>query len=197
MKMRIMQTKGLRGLLYEFGIVPPEGQRMLLQCIQAELAKAQAQGALPAVVGMSVQEPLRRIDPLQQDIGPLDRRWAAMVQHKLQALPGIGPLTATALVATAIDPSRFASGRQFAAWLGLTPPDESWWKAPPVGHLQARRPVREDFAHPWRQSRYRPSSSQRLDRATAATSTLQRGGGGTGQQARAHRLGRPGQRQGL
>ena len=126
MKMRIMQTNGLRGLLYEFGIVLPEGHRLLLQRIQGELATAQEQGRLPTVLVESVQEQLRRIDILQHDIDQLDRRLAAMVrqdQHMqaLQAIPGIGPLTATALVSTATDLNSFASGRQFAAWLGLTP----------------------------------------------------------------------------
>lgn len=112
MKMRIMQTNGVRGLLYEFGIVLPDGHRLLLQRIHGELAKAQDQ--------------LRRIVGLQQDIDQLDKRLAAMVkqnQHMqaLQAIPGIGPLTATALVSTATDMSSFESGRQFAAWLGLTP----------------------------------------------------------------------------
>jgi transposase len=124
--MRIMQTNGLRGLLYEFGIVLPEGHRLLLQRIQGELAAAQEQGRLPKLLVESVQDQLRRIDGLQDDIDQLDRRLASMVrqdQHMqaLQAIPGIGPLTATALVSTATDLSSFASGRQFAAWLGLTP----------------------------------------------------------------------------
>lgn len=71
MKMRIMQTNALRGLLYEFGVVLPVGHASQMQA--------------------------------------------------LQAVPGIGPLTATALIATASDMSGFKSGRQFAAWLGLTP----------------------------------------------------------------------------
>lgn len=126
MKVRIMQTNGLRGLLYEFGLVLPEGHRLLLQRIQSELAKAQEQDRLPSVVVASIQDQLRRIDSLQADIDQLDRRLAAMVkqnQHMqaLQAIPGIGPLTATALVSTATDLSSFESGRQFAAWLGLTP----------------------------------------------------------------------------
>lgn len=126
MKMRIMQTNGLRGLLYEFSIVLPEGHRLLSQRIQGELASAQGQGRLPKVLVESVQDQLRRIDGLQNDIDQLDRRLAAMVrqdQHMqaLQAIPGIGPLTATALVSTATDLNSFASGRQFAAWLGLTP----------------------------------------------------------------------------
>jgi transposase len=126
MKMRIMQTNGLRGLMYEVGVVLSEGHRVLLQQIQGALAKAQEQGALPSVVVVSVQEQLRRINTLQEDIDHIDRRLAAMVKQNqqmqaLQAIPGIGPMTATALVATATDLGSFASGRQFAAWLGLTP----------------------------------------------------------------------------
>ena len=126
MKMRIMQTNALRGLLYEFGIVLPEGHNKLLQSIQGELAKAQQENRLCDVVVLSVQEQLTRINAMQDDIDRLDKRLAAMVrqnQHMLavQSIPGIGPLTATALVATAADLSTFKSGRQFAAWLGLTP----------------------------------------------------------------------------
>ena len=125
MKVRIMQTNALRGLLYEFGIVLPEGHRALLKLVQDALAKAQEQ-QLPEVVVVSIQDQLRRIDSLQCDIDQLDKRLASMVkqnQHMLalQAIPGIGPLTATALVSTATDLSSFESGRQFAAWLGLTP----------------------------------------------------------------------------
>ncbi len=126
MKMRIMQTNALRGLLYEFGIVLPEGHRILLKRIHEELAKAQDRDSLPGVLVVSVQEQLRRIDGLQADIDQLDKRLASLAKQNrqmqaLQAIPGIGPLTATALVATATDLSSFASGRQFAAWLGLTP----------------------------------------------------------------------------
>lgn len=126
MKMRIMQTNALRGLLYEFGIALPEGHKKLLQSIQGELSKAQQTSCLSDVVVLSVQEQLKRIDALQEDIDQLDKRLAAMVKQSqqmlaVQAIPGIGPLTATALVATAADLSTFKSGRQFAAWLGLTP----------------------------------------------------------------------------
>ncbi len=126
MKMRIMQTNALRGLLYEFGIVLPEGHRILLQRIQEELAKAQEHGRLPDVVVVSVQEQLQRIEHLQSDIDHLEKRLASLVKQNqqmqaLQAIPGIGPLTATALVATATDLRSFESSRQFAAWLGLTP----------------------------------------------------------------------------
>lgn len=126
MKIRIMQTNALRGLIYEFGIVLPEGHNKLLQSVQAALAKAQEDKRLPDVVVLSVQEQLKRVHALQDDIDQLDKRLAAMVKQNpqmlaVQAIPGIGPLTATALVATASDLSSFKSGRQFAAWLGLTP----------------------------------------------------------------------------
>lgn len=126
MKIRIMQTNALRGLVYEFGIVLPEGHKKLLQSVQAALAKAQEDGRLPDVVVLSVQEQLKRVYALQDDIDQLDKRLAAMVKQNpqmlaVQDIPGIGPLTATALVATAADLSTFKSGRQFAAWLGLTP----------------------------------------------------------------------------
>ena len=45
--------------------------------------------------------------------------------RRLATIPGIGPVTATALAASVTDPSQFRSGRQFAAWLGLTPRQSS------------------------------------------------------------------------
>lgn len=126
MKMRIMQTNALRGLLYEFGIVLPLGHRALLARIPGELATALEQGQLPEMLVQSVQEQLGRVRALQVDIDRLDKRLRALVRQNqqmqaLQDVPGIGPLTATALVATAGDLHAFSSGRQFSAWLGLTP----------------------------------------------------------------------------
>ena len=68
MKMRIMQTNALRGLLYEFGIVLPVGHHALLQQIQPELARAQERDTLPEAIVQSMQEQLRRIDGFQADI---------------------------------------------------------------------------------------------------------------------------------
>lgn len=124
MKMRIMQTNAIRGLLYEFGIVLPEGHRVLLDRVKTELERADE--TLPACVTHSILEQLQRVHALQDDIDSIDKRLIALVKqnHQMQALqsiPGIGPLTATALIATATDIGSFNSGRQFAAWLGLTP----------------------------------------------------------------------------
>ena len=115
MKMRIMQTNLLRGVLYEFGIVLPEGHRILLQRIDAELA--QAGDRLPGAITESVLEQLTRIRKLQDDIDQIDKRLLAIGKRNpqmqaLQTIPGIGPLTATALVSTTTDINGFKSGRQ-------------------------------------------------------------------------------------
>lgn len=106
MKIRIMQTNALRGLLYEFGIALPEGHRLLLQRVKSEIA--QAQDKLPGVVTESVLEQLSRVDRLQDDIDHMDKRLVALGKQNQQMLavptiPGSGPLTATALVSTATD----------------------------------------------------------------------------------------------
>ena len=67
---------------------------------------------------------------LGQEIAELDRQIAAWhadseASRRLAAIPGLGVITATAVAATVTDPDQFRSGRQFAAWLGLTPQQKS------------------------------------------------------------------------
>lgn len=126
MKMRIMQTNALRGLLYEFGIVLPEGHNALLDKLPGALAAAEQAGTVPQVLAAAVLEQLQRVHSLQRDIDLFDKRIAALIKtnqqmQTLQAIPGIGPLTASALVASVADMASFESSRQFAAWVGLTP----------------------------------------------------------------------------
>jgi len=126
MKMRVMQTNALRGILAEFGIDLPVGHIQLLKRIQGELAKAQQDDRLPTDLLLSVQEQLKRIDGLQADIDHISQRLRAMIQEDrqmqaIQEIPGVGDLTASALVAAVGDFSTFKSGRQFASWVGLTP----------------------------------------------------------------------------
>jgi transposase len=98
----------------------------LLKTIQGELALAQQHNRLAGLVVVSIQEQLKRIDAMQDDIDQLSKRLSGMLKQNqqmlaVQAIPGVGILTATALVATVGDVSTFKSGRQFASWLGLTP----------------------------------------------------------------------------
>ncbi|MFN3630619.1 MAG: IS110 family transposase [Casimicrobiaceae bacterium] len=126
MKMRIMQTNALRGILGEFGIALPVGHNRLLKAIHGELAKAQQDDRVPADLVLSVQEQLKRIDAMQVDIDHIGHRLCAVIQadrqmQAIQRIPGVGDLTASALVAAVGDFTAFKSGRQFASWVGLTP----------------------------------------------------------------------------
>ena len=79
MKMRIMQTNALRGILAEFGIAMPLGHNQLLKTIQDEVAKAQAQDLLCSDLVICIQEQLKRIDGLQGDIGHIGQRLNSMI----------------------------------------------------------------------------------------------------------------------
>lgn len=124
MKMRIMQTNELRGLLYEFGVVLPEGHAALLKAWPSALIDAQRR--LPAVLVDSLVDQRKRINVLQADLVAVEKRLAKHLResHACQAIaavPGVGVLTATAVVATMGSPAAFDNARQFAAWLGLVP----------------------------------------------------------------------------
>jgi len=126
MKMRIMQTNALRGVLAEFGIVLPVGHHQLLKSVQGTLAKAQQEDRLAQDLVVSLQEQLKRIDALQDDIDHIGRRLHTMIREDrqmqaIEQIPGVGDLTASALVAAVGDFTTFKSGRQFASWAGLTP----------------------------------------------------------------------------
>jgi transposase len=124
MKMRIMQTNELRGLLYEFGIVLPEGHPALMKELPAALRTAQAR--LPAMFLDTLHEQVRRVAQLQADIGAIERRLSHQMRempacNTVAEIPGVGLMTATAIVASMGSPSAFKDGREFAAWIGLVP----------------------------------------------------------------------------
>ena len=124
MKMRIMQTNELRGLLYEFGIALPEGHRALLKELPGALQDARA--SLPTMLVDSLDEQVRRIDQLEADIGTVERRLAQELRNTpacktVAEIPGVGLMTATAIVASMGSPAAFKNAREFAAWIGLVP----------------------------------------------------------------------------
>ncbi|CAQ71425.1 IS110-like element ISRta4 family transposase [Cupriavidus taiwanensis] len=123
-KMRTMLINQLRGVLFEFGIHFRRGRRAGLEEIKQHMAELEQQ--LPRVLFDSVGEQLQDIARLDEEIGQIEIRLNTWLKedHDCQtvaAIPGIGPLTATALVATIGDVHAFRSGRQLAAFLGLVP----------------------------------------------------------------------------
>jgi transposase len=121
---RTASVNALRGLLYEFGVVLPKGRKVALRDLAER--RAAAQEKLPAVMLRLLErqcEALRdidaQIDALEGELHHADLQ--AGLATRLQCVPGIGPLTGSALAATLGDGSAWRSAREFAACVGLTP----------------------------------------------------------------------------
>jgi transposase len=123
-KQRTQLVNMMRGLLAEFGINIPEGlERALLMArrvVDGETPDVPKEAA--RIVGMLSEQALSTHAQLRE----IDRALVVLqrtdnVARRLATIPDIGPVGATALAAAVTDPGQFRSGRQFAAWLGLTP----------------------------------------------------------------------------
>jgi transposase len=127
-KQRTQLINMIRGLLAEFGVDIPKGlERALLMARQIVDGKApEVPFEAGKVIGTLSQQVLTthvRLREIDRDLAVLLR--GNEVARRLMTIPGIGPIGATALAASVTDPHQFRSGRQFAAWLGLTPLQKS------------------------------------------------------------------------
>jgi len=125
---RTAQANQIRGLLLEFGIAVPQGIRYLYQRVPEviEDASNELPGRFRILIDRLLQhlkELDRQVRELQAEIETWHRR--SEISLRLETIPGIGPITASALVASAGDPSNFKNARQFAAWIGLVPHQHS------------------------------------------------------------------------
>lgn len=124
MKMKTMQSNGLRGLLYEFGVIFARGKNALFSEIESALETLVQD--IPQYVADSLREQVQRIKELAQAIKAIEVRLAQRLRvdedmKRVAKIPGVGLLTATAAVATMGEAQAFKSGREFCAWLGLVP----------------------------------------------------------------------------
>ena len=127
-KARTAQGNQIRGLLAEFGIVLPQGMAHLRSGVPELIEDATLE--LPGAFRRLMQRLLDHLAELNRQVSELEAQilvWHKnnALSQKLQALPGIGPITASALVATVGDAKSFDTGRQLAAWLGLVPRQHS------------------------------------------------------------------------
>jgi transposase len=127
-KARTAQANQIRGLLAEFGVVVPQGIGNLQQRVPGVLADAEnglTQGFRQLLVRL--MEHMRDLRQQSDEIEAQIKRWHEQNEASLRlaAVPGIGVLTASALVASIGDAKAFSSGRQLAAWLGLVPRQHS------------------------------------------------------------------------
>lgn len=128
MRQRTMTLNAVRAHLAEFGIITAQGPHKLLALIRA-IRTGEVPG-LPEIAGAALEGLATQLDNLAGEIHKLERQ--LMVWHRvnetsqrLKTIPGVGLITATALAASVPDPSVFKTGRQFAAFLGLVPRQNS------------------------------------------------------------------------
>jgi transposase len=127
-KARTAQANQIRGLLGEFGLVIPQGIRHIAQRVPALLEDASNE--LPLEFRQLIDRLTCHLKELDQQVRELERQIVAWhrsseLSRKLEKIPGIGPLAATALVASIADARSFNNGRQVSAWLGLVPRQNS------------------------------------------------------------------------
>ena len=124
----------LRGLIAEFGIVLPQKVTCLRHGIGAHLE------ALPGYANRCIGDLLAHADQLDARIADYDKAISQAAREdaasrRLMERPGIGPITASALVASIGNGHDFKNGRQVAAWIGLTPGQHSSGGRARLGHI--------------------------------------------------------------
>lgn len=126
----------IRGLLAEFGVV------LAQRAIEVRRGAAAALEALPISAARAVRDLLAHVRVLDERIEEYE---CELKQHarqderarRLQQLSGVGPIGASAIVASVAEGHEFKNGRQFAAWLGLTPRQNSTGGKTRLGHITA------------------------------------------------------------
>ena len=127
-KARTALSNQICGLLAEFGVVIPKG----LSHMAARVPEALEDGGneLTGMVRLQIEgllTQLKNLDVLAKQLEQQIKLWSRQSQEarRLEQVPGIGPMTASALVASLGDVSHFEDGRQVSAWLGLVPRQHS------------------------------------------------------------------------
>jgi transposase len=127
-KARTAQANQIRGLLMELGIVIPQGIHVVIKRMPEILENAD--NGIPSLQRQLLQRLIDHLKELDHQVDELEtqiNRWHKENEssQKLAAIPGVGPITASALVATIGNALDFKNGRQLAAWLGLVPKQNS------------------------------------------------------------------------
>ena len=140
-RQRTMLINALRGHCGEFGMVVAQGASKVT--ILIEMIEDRDDARLPALAGEALGSLVEQLRMAQTQILDLEKQLKAWhrtneASRRLEAIPGVGVITATALVATIGDASQFHSGRQLAAWLGLVPRQYSSGGKARLGRISKR-----------------------------------------------------------
>ena len=122
-RQRTMLINALRGHLAEFGIIAARGPGGVTAAI---VALHETQDSLPVLARVALHGLVDQLRIVRDEVVKVEKRIVAQhraddASRRLATIPGIGPITASAIAAAVPDATLFKSGRQFAAWLGLTP----------------------------------------------------------------------------
>ena len=123
-RQRTQLINAIRGHLTEYGWVAPKGPSHV--AVLGDLLDGQMGSSLPEAARPMFGTMLDLLEVLNGKIGELDKEIARraredVLARRLMTIPGVGPITATAIAALAPPPESFTKGRDFAAWLGLAP----------------------------------------------------------------------------
>jgi len=151
-KDRTARINRLRGLLSEFGIIMPKGRYPAQNAIAGILEDAE--NDLPFLARELLNDLWQSIRGLNEEILKYDRKLYALANQmkaakRLMSIPGIGEITATAVVATVNDAKHFESSRSFAAWIGLVPRQYSTGGVVRLGRISKRgeKHIRTSLIH--------------------------------------------------
>jgi transposase len=117
-----MLVNALRGHLAEFGIIAPAGRHRVPDLLS--LLQGANDAELPALACEALRSPIAELHALKERIEAIEgvivrEHKASEISRRLATIPGIGPITASAIAATVTYPAAFKSGRELAAWIGL------------------------------------------------------------------------------
>ena len=128
MRQRTQVINALRAHMAELGVVAAQGREGLKELLKIIASEQNAR--LPVDAHTSLVVLAAELQAMQTLIGSVEKR--IMAQHRsseasqrLESIPGIGVVGATAIAATVTDPKVFRSGRDFAAWIGIVPRQDS------------------------------------------------------------------------
>ena len=127
-RQRTQLINALRAHLAELGLVAAKGREGLQQLVTAVTESGNER--LPSDAGFACQMIIAQLHAAQTQINGLDKRITQAHRvnadsKRLDAIPGFGVILSTAVVATMTDPKAFKTGREFAAWIGLVPRQNS------------------------------------------------------------------------
>ena len=127
-RQRTMLSNAIRGQLAEFGIIAPVGRLGFTRLL--EMMDGPEEFGIPKVAWVCLMGLAEQYQRVEAEIGKLEQciqAWhrSSELSRRLEEIPGVGPIVATALVGSIADPQAFASGRHMAAWIGLVPQQNS------------------------------------------------------------------------